>query len=225
MVEDTKELIAALIKARQAIPPLVDSKKVDFTANGRRIKYSYIELPSLLEAIQPHLLANDLFLSQAIETKEGHLRLVTAITHASGSSIESTLALYGDDCTIASIDTKQLYSGITTHKRQAIMALLGLAASDEDDDGQIANDTPAARSKPQPKPTTKSDEERAKLMQEIKNAREKKGMSKESLLKRYPNIREMDIFRLKEVLNRLDDENPLYEPENEESQDLEEEVS
>jgi hypothetical protein len=139
-----KTLAAALIAAQQQFGDITKDKSVEVagkTKEGRLFKYSYTyaNLGSVLDAVMPALHENGLTLVQAMELQDGVPGIVTILMHdGSESRVQSFTPIYWADKT----DTQKYGGAITYCRRYAIMALLCLAA--EDDDGQEAR-KPAAR--------------------------------------------------------------------------------
>jgi hypothetical protein len=95
---------------------------------SRADRYKYADLSTVLDAVREPLLANGLVVSQTFS----ELELVTTLWHVSGESIESRM-------TLPSVETRGLNaaqamgSAISYARRYSLLALLNLAA--EDDDG------------------------------------------------------------------------------------------
>jgi hypothetical protein len=139
-----KTLAAALIAAQQQFGGITKDKKVDVRTQKGQYSYTYANLGSVLDAVMPALHENGLTLVQAMDIKDGVPCIHTMLIHAeyeqheSGEQIDSFTPIYWADKT----DTQKYGGAITYCRRYAIMALLCLAA--EDDDGQEAR-KPAAR--------------------------------------------------------------------------------
>lgn len=130
-------IIPALCKAKLEFPAIEKGVK------GARSKYAAIE--DFLNAINPRLGKYGLFLSQAEQMfsvdqgVQGPTFLVTTIYHASGQFIRSIAPLVPpQDLSSKGTDNIfQLYGGqLTYRKRYMIASILGIAAENEDDDGE-----------------------------------------------------------------------------------------
>lgn len=158
-VDSTNEnsLYSALSKAQSEIKPPKKDKNVDFSANGRRIKYSYASLADIIECIRKPFANHGLSFCQSMQLENGSFLLVTSIFHSSGAErITSTMPL-PDPTTMKPQDFASI---LTYFKRYSLASLAGVE-SEEDDDGQLAqeNVAPAEKTKPAPKasePTPKS---------------------------------------------------------------------
>lgn len=124
-----KELLTALVAAKSAFTSIKKDKANPFH------KSKYATLDSVLSAVEPSLLANELVLVQTVA--EGFL--ITTLWHTSGQSLTSSFRLPELN------DPQKLGSQITYYRRYAVCALLSVTA-DEDDDGNAAK--PVDRSSP-----------------------------------------------------------------------------
>ena len=96
------------------------------SATNPFFKSKYADLTTILEVVEPALLANGLLLIQPI--KDG--KVFSIITNGD-TSIESSIDLGAFN------KTQDLGSAITYYRRYTLQSLLGLSA--EDDDGNSAN--------------------------------------------------------------------------------------
>jgi hypothetical protein len=171
--EQTDAIVPALFKAQGEIGKL--------TKDAQAYKYKYADLPAVLEAVKEPLRVNELFVVQSactVETITG-AGVVTRIYHSSGQWIESMLIL-----PIGGLENGEYVppgpqdcgSAITYARRHALMALLNLAA--EDDDGQRAKPAPKKRArKPKEEPKKTTAKERAVALQTaVDNFKKKYGI-------------------------------------------------
>jgi ERF superfamily len=127
-VESVKALNTALAKAQAEFPRLERSKSVTVkTREQGSYSFSYAPLDAILEKTRPALTKHGLALTQQL-TANG---LRTELRHKDGAKIGGTFPL---PHTPAS--AQQLGSLLTYLRRYAIVALLGVAAEDDDDAGQ-----------------------------------------------------------------------------------------
>jgi hypothetical protein len=125
----TPTLYADLIAAQKAFPSI----KKDNTADTGKFKYKYADLGDILDAVKPILNANNFALVQATGVAEtGDMTVETRLYHVSGDHISSS---YPVRC-VDPNDPQKIGGALTYARRYALMAMLGLAA--EDDDGQHA---------------------------------------------------------------------------------------
>lgn len=128
--ENINELAAALAKAQGKIVSAKKDKKNPF------FKSTYADLSSVWDACRSVLSENGLAVIQTIQTPENkQMELVTTLAHSSGQWIKSHMPII-----TAKNDPQSLGSALTYYRRYALSALVGVAASDEDDDGNIASD-------------------------------------------------------------------------------------
>lgn len=143
--ETYTELIVALNKAHAKFTKLSKDK----TAKAGQYSYDYADLPAVLDATMPALLANGLVLTQAADwdPELSMLMLVTRLWHTSGQWLETRYPLKTYD------KPQEQGSSLTYAKRYALGALLAVAAADEDDDAQTAQQAkPVAAPPPKPAP-------------------------------------------------------------------------
>ena len=95
--------------------------------------YRYATLPSVVEAITPHLKNAGLGFTQPIIVKEDAKMLQTIVFHTeSGEYIESTITI--PDVTLrGQNDYQSLGSGITYLRRYTLETILGLTTTKDDD--------------------------------------------------------------------------------------------
>ena len=123
-----KELYKALAKFQSEIKPV----KKD--GNNPHFKSKYATLDSILESIREPLANSGLVVCQYVE---GHSELITKVIHAeSGECIESKIALMVDANKMQAFG-----SAITYARRYALSPMLGIS-TEEDDDGNKANEAP-----------------------------------------------------------------------------------
>lgn len=136
-MEQTKDtspsLYEALAAAQAAIGKLGKSKQ------GARSKYAPLDV--VIDAIRPALLAQRLVVLQPTRVDQDTLYVDTRIVHApTGESVSSTYPAGP-----ITQPHQQLGSGVTYARRYSLMALVGVAPEDEDDDGEKAG--PAGRNR------------------------------------------------------------------------------
>lgn len=172
-------------------------------ANNPHFKTKYADLPSVIDAVKPALIANRLFFTQATHDVEGGVCIETLVHHESGESMS-----FGRLFVPASKNDAQGFgSALTYARRYSLMTAFGIPT--EDDDGNAAAKTAPARQRAAP-----ANEPRAKIndaqwacltqMIEAKAADTRKfceWLGVESLR----DIDACDFFRAKEALSKKAD--------------------
>jgi len=131
MSDSIGELTEAMAKARLEFKPIIKNKTVQIdTKSGRKIKYSYAELPLILQAVEGALSNHGLYLFQP-PFDNGNRTLVTLLSHKSGQWIMSKMTLNN------AIDTKEYGAQITYYRRYSVCGLLGIAADDDESEEQV----------------------------------------------------------------------------------------
>jgi hypothetical protein len=98
-------------------------------------KASYADLPAVIDAAKPHLKANGLAVVQATDFDEsGNQMLITTLTHKSGQWMRGYYPLKP-----VKQDPQGYGSALTYGRRYTFSAIVGVASSDEDDDGNAAS--------------------------------------------------------------------------------------
>lgn len=125
---DMKELFGALAKAQSEMEIAGLNNKNPF------FKSKYADLASVVKASRPYLSKNGLSVIQhVVPNEEGHNILHTKLCHASGQWIESRMRIVPPKP-----DIQSLGSYLTYLRRYSYAALVGIVASEEDDDGESA---------------------------------------------------------------------------------------
>lgn len=137
-------IAAAMVAIQQEVGAVVakDAKNPFF-------KNEYATLEAVLLMLRPALDRHSLAIYQEASTSEGKVSVRTTLIHTSGA------ALVFEPCILPAEQTAQGYgSAITYARRYSLMALFGLAPTD--DDGNAASGRKGKAAKPEPAP---SDEE------------------------------------------------------------------
>lgn len=134
MQSESIDLLATALSKAQAV---MEGASKDST--NPFFKSKYTSLTSVWEAIKGPLTSNGLSVAQVTGiTDDGHCYLITRLLHCSGQWIEGRMPILTKD------DSAQGFgAGLTYAKRQALQAIVGVCAED-DDDGQRASARPAA---------------------------------------------------------------------------------
>lgn len=104
------------------------------TAKNDHFKNTYAPLDEVMDNALPLLSKHKLGLMQWPVTDQDKHYLRTTLFHESGVSIKGDIELL-----LVKRDPQGLGSAITYTRRQTVMAILGLSAKDEDDDGNKAS--------------------------------------------------------------------------------------
>ncbi|MFA5234548.1 MAG: ERF family protein [Sulfurimonas sp.] len=138
-----KNLVMALVKAQGEFQPIKKDTVNPF------FKSNYANLESVVEGTKQPLLNNGLCVIQTFGVVEGKSTLKTSLYHTSGEFIEGQQLI-----DVNSADPQKLASASTYARRYGLMAILGIAA--EDDDGNTASQAkPKETAKPAAKPEDK----------------------------------------------------------------------
>ena len=124
---ETNKLCEALAKAQGEMEMAKEDSSNPF------FKSKYADLSSVVKASRPYLAKNGLSVTQAIIPAPQGSYLASRLMHSSGQWIESKVLIEP-----AKKDVQSLGSYITYLRRYSYSALVGVVASDEDDDGQRA---------------------------------------------------------------------------------------
>lgn len=124
---DLDKLLSALTKAQGVL------KVAKKDSNNPFFKNVYADLVSVIKASREALCTNGLSVIQRLDREEGRLVLLTRLCHASGQWIESAITVNPSNNNI-----QTLGSYLTYLRRYTYAALVGVVASDEDDDAEKA---------------------------------------------------------------------------------------
>lgn len=122
--ESIGKIAEALAKAQKNFAPAVKDSANPF------FKSNYLSLAGAIDACRDSLSANGLAIVQTMDDGE-RLRLTTTLMHSSGEWIASHYPI-----TPVKNDPQGIGSALTYARRYSLMAIVGLAA--EDDDGEAA---------------------------------------------------------------------------------------
>ncbi|WP_437770650.1 ERF family protein [Arthrobacter sp. KNU40] len=123
---------ASIAKAIIAIQAKVQA--LEKTAKNDHFKNAYAPLEEVMEAALPLITKHKLGLMQWPVTKDGKHYLHTVLLHETGANLQADIELL-----LVKQDPQGLGSAITYTRRQTVMAILGLSAKGEDDDGNKAS--------------------------------------------------------------------------------------
>ena len=126
---ERKALHKALAQAQGEFPPIPKDK----TAKAGSYSYDYADLATILATIRPVLNKHGLALIQRLEHPNGTPAIRTELLHADGAAIAASFPIGELPQT-----PQQLGSLLTYLRRYTVVAMLGIAA-EEDDDGRHAS--------------------------------------------------------------------------------------
>lgn len=128
-------LTVALAKAQGQFPAIEKDKTARIqTKSGTTYSYSYADLASILAAVRKPLSDNALAIMQPIKVNGRTVSVTTVLAHSSGQWVADELDMPIGDST----DARSLASAVTYARRYGLIALLGIAPAEEDDDGAQA---------------------------------------------------------------------------------------
>jgi hypothetical protein len=131
MTEPADNLAAALAAFQAEMPTVAKTKtaKVE-TKTGRNYSYTYADLADVTEAAMPLLAKHGLaFIASPHFTEHGY-ELEGTLLHTSGETVQGTLPIAGHS-------PQEMGSSLTYMRRYLLGCLTGVV-TDDDDDGQIA---------------------------------------------------------------------------------------
>ncbi len=132
--ENIGELAGARAKAQAKFPAIGKDKTAKIkTKTGGEYSYDYADLATCFEAVRPALSENGLSVMQPVGMS-GDVLVTTILAHSSGQWVSGELSMPVADKT----DPRAVASAITYARRYGLLSLLGVAPSEEDDDGATA---------------------------------------------------------------------------------------
>lgn len=129
--DQVNEIFTALAKAQGQIE---DASK---DSTNPHFKSKYADLAAVRDAIREPLSSNGIAYIQLPRTVAGGVEVETILGHSSGQFISETLMIPLPQMTAQTIGSATSYA-----KRYALMGMVGIAASEDDDDGNEASRTP-----------------------------------------------------------------------------------
>lgn len=163
----TKTIAAALARAQAAFGSLRPTGEAQVEDEGGR-SYRYATLAAILQTVVPALAEHGIAVVQAPAFNGSFVAVTTELVHSSGQWFRSTLHLQPRRG-----DPQSVGSAITYGRRYGLLAMVGLAPDEaEDDDGAAASGRQAAR-RPAPAEIPSPDPERSGVIAAAKfrNAR------------------------------------------------------
>jgi hypothetical protein len=131
------KLAAALAESQKEFPKIEKAKEATVQMkSGGKYSYSYADLASVFDAVMPVLSKNGIGTMTPTTVQGRNVVATTLLLHASGEWLcgEPLPLPIGDP-----LDPRSVGSAMSYARRYSVMALLGLAAADEDDDAGKAS--------------------------------------------------------------------------------------
>lgn len=131
-MSEHQNITAALAAFHQTVGTIEKAAKAQYG--------HFADLSTVLSAITPALSKHGLALVQSFDVgQNGDTLLVSTLLHTSGERLESRVPLVRVEASGGRQNPLHLWGGSVTYQRRyAALALVGLAAGMEDDDGDIA---------------------------------------------------------------------------------------
>ncbi len=128
------EIFAAFIAAQGELQnPTKDQQATIQPREGRAYSYSYVDLADVIEGVRPVLAKHGLGFVQDVRTDNGRIAVTTMLLHTSGQMMS-----FGPMVGPGGSEWRAIASGISYAKRYALLAALGIAPANEDDDADAA---------------------------------------------------------------------------------------
>ena len=140
---EAKKLFTKAMAAFKSKCPAVLPKdgEVDFTSSKGRTHYKHATLPGIIQRITALLSENGLSVAWQTEQNNGGVTVSCRVTHEAGHSEAVTLSGPPDDSGNKN-RIQQVGSTVTYLQRYTLLAALGLATAEQDDDGHGASQRP-----------------------------------------------------------------------------------
>ena len=136
-----KAYVKALAAFKRNPPELVKNQQVDFSSNKGRTRYSYASLGDVAGQVAAGLAQHGLSHGWAVAQSEGMVKVTCTLTHELGHSEYVEITAPRDDSGNKN-SIQQIGSAITYLQRYTLLAITGLAAHEQDDDGQASAPRP-----------------------------------------------------------------------------------
>ncbi len=138
--EARKAYHLAMTEFKKDPPKIMKSKHVDYTTkSGTRTQYDHADLACITETINSAFSQHGLSASWKHNQENGGISVICTISHVLGHS-ESTTLSSPPDTSGGKNSIQAIGSTITYLQRYTFLALIGLAAHDQDDDGKGSED-------------------------------------------------------------------------------------
>lgn len=118
----------ALVKAMIELQKELQSVKKDQVGQEGHRKFSYANLESIWEVLQPLLVKNNLWFTQSVVTQDGKPYLESHLFHSEGAQLSSSVMIEH-----AGTEIKKFGGAITYYRRYAIQAIFSITCTDDKD--------------------------------------------------------------------------------------------
>lgn len=135
--EARREFDEAISLARAEIRPIIKTRTVDFSTAKGRTNYTYEDLASISDAVDPILSRHGLSYRYRSAQDGPKVRVTCIISHSRGHREETSLEAHNDE-TGNKNSIQAVGSALTYLQRYSLKLALGLAAA-PDDDARAAN--------------------------------------------------------------------------------------
>ena len=125
----------AMAEFKKNAPKIEKDKKVSFNVGNKTTEYSHANLATAAQKINTELSNNGLSAGWKTDQQNGSITVTCTITHKLGHS-ESTYLSAQPDTSGSKNAIQAMGSTISYLERYTLLALTGLAAHDQDDDGK-----------------------------------------------------------------------------------------
>jgi len=147
--ENIGQLAAALALAQAKFRGIGKDKTARIASQKGAFSYNYADLATVVEATRAALTEQGLSVMQPVRMGDGKIVVTSVLAHKSGEWLAEEMAW-----PVASADNRSIGSGITYARRHAYLALIGGAATDEDDDAEQARGGDHDTQRPSPRPVS-----------------------------------------------------------------------
>lgn len=137
--EARKEFVSALAAFKANPPTVIKNKHVGYESRGQggKTEYDHATLDQVVGVIAPALSREGLSHRWQTEQREARIVVTCILTHRRGHSESVTLEA-GADTSGSKNQIQAIGSTVTYLQRYTLLAITGLAATDQDNDGRAA---------------------------------------------------------------------------------------
>jgi hypothetical protein len=127
--------VSAMSRFKESAPEIDKDKTVSYPVGNKNVEYKHASLANICRKVSPLLAKEGLHASWKTNQEGGIIRVTCTITHEQGHS-ESISLVAAPDNSGSKNSIQAVGSTISYLERYTLLALLGLATSDMDDDGK-----------------------------------------------------------------------------------------
>lgn len=135
-IDAEKEFNKALAEFQAECPAIKKSSTAQIaTKGGSKFSYRYAELDEIARTVKPHLFHRGLSFTWGSDTADGVIKTTCYLRHKNGHSIQASFQAPIPN-ELGSMNEIQRHASVLTYvKRQALVEVLGLTATENDTDG------------------------------------------------------------------------------------------